>query len=132
MTSENSRIMTYRLNLFCHFCMIIHHRYGQDVQKVNAVENLKLLLLECKTDTITRFVPCVKDALQNGNEELHIISSRVFCDVAESQVLSDTLFAKNLLPIILENIKNDSTGEQKLLILCRVKIPVTWLCWGGY
>ena len=81
------------------------------MQKVNAVENLKVLLLECKNDAIGRFVPCVKDALVNGNEELHVISSRVFCDVAESQVLTDAMFAKNLLPIILENIKSENTSK---------------------
>ena len=79
---------------------------------MNAVENLKVLLQECKGDTLSRFVPCVKSALQNGNEELHVISSRVFCDVAESQVLSGALFAKHLLPVVLENIKNENTGEQ--------------------
>jgi len=84
-------------------------RHGQEVQKVNAVENLKVLLQECKGDTLSRFVPCVKSALQNGNEELHVISSRVFCDVAESQVLSGAVFAKHLLPVVLENIKNENT-----------------------
>ena len=79
---------------------------------MNAVENLKVLLQECKGDTLSRFVPCVKGALQNGNEELHVISSRVFCDVAESQVLSGAVFAKHLLPVVLENIKNENTSEQ--------------------
>ncbi|XP_065051752.1 serine/threonine-protein phosphatase 4 regulatory subunit 4-like [Rhopilema esculentum] len=85
-------------------------RTGQDVQKVNAVENLKVLLLEYKNDTISKFISCIQESLWNGKEELHIVASRVFCDIAESQVLTGSLYAKTLLPIILENIHNENFG----------------------
>ena len=86
-------------------------RTGQDVQKVNAVENLKVLLLEYKNDTISKFISCIQESLWNGKEELHIVASRVFCDIAESQVLTGSVYAKTLLPIILENIHNENFGR---------------------
>ena len=81
------------------------------MQKINAVEGLKVLLLECRNETINRFLPCVKESLENGNEELHIVSSKVFCDVTESEVLPGAVYAKYLLPIVLENIRNENVGK---------------------
>ena len=78
---------------------------------MNAVENLKSLLSEKQAETLEKFVPCVKDSLHHGTEDLHIVASRVFSDVADSQTLSGAVYARSLLPIILDNISNYNLGK---------------------
>ena len=101
----NESLVTIRDVLFFFF------RSGQEVQKINAIENLKLLLIERKNDTLNKFVSCIEECLQESKEEIHIVASRCFCDVAECQVLSGSVYAKSLLPIILQNINSDNLGK---------------------
>ena len=100
-------IWWYFQYLIYYFCTL---RSGQNVQKINAVENLKSLLSERQADTLQKFLPCIAESLQSGTDELHIVTSRVFCDVADSQTLSGAIYAKSLLEIILDNIGNEELG----------------------
>ena len=98
-------------------CVVFYYSSGQDIQKVNAVDNVITLLEETQPETLHRVVPALQEAIRNGSQDLHLASAKMLASIAEKEILPGYLYAKSFLPIILENLNNIKVGKHILYII---------------